>query len=75
MTSRIQNQDDWKRTQVRIPQEQYQAVADYAQERNLSLNSAMLELLDKGLQNPIQPTNDMLVQILSEIQSLKGATS
>lgn len=73
MTSRIQNQDDWKRTQVRIPQEQYKAVADYAQERNLSLNSAMLELLDKGLQNPIQPTNDVLDLILTEIRSLKNA--
>lgn len=46
---RLLTQDDWKRTQIRMPQEQYQAVADYAQNRNLSLNSAMLELMEKGL--------------------------
>lgn len=47
--TRIQNQDSWKRTQIRIPQDDYDAVACYAKENNLSLNTAMLELLGKGL--------------------------
>ncbi len=51
MSNRIrpQNQDDWKRTQVRMPQEQYEAIVEYAAEHDLSLNSAMIELMDKGL--------------------------
>ena len=49
--TRIQNQDSWKRTQIRIPQDDYDAVADYAKENNLSLNTAMLELISKGLQS------------------------
>ena len=46
---RTLNQEDWKRTQIRMPQEQYQTVVDYAEKNNLSLNSAVLELLDKAL--------------------------
>ncbi len=46
---RTLNQEDWKRTQIRMPQEQYQTVVDYAEKTNLSLNSAVLELLDKAL--------------------------
>ena len=46
---RTLNQEDWKRTQIRMPQEQYQTVVDYAEKNNLSLNSAVLELVDKAL--------------------------
>lgn len=51
MSNRIrpQNQDDWKRSQVRMPQEQYETIVEYASEHDLSLNSAMIELMDKGL--------------------------
>lgn len=28
---RTLNQEDWKRTQIRMPQEQYQTVVDYAE--------------------------------------------
>ncbi|MFA3129756.1 hypothetical protein KWG22_17240 [Acinetobacter pittii] len=50
-TGRVISQDDWKRTQLRMPQEQYQSVVDYAERNNLSLNSAILELMDIGLQS------------------------
>lgn len=46
---RAVNQEGWKRTQVRMPQEQYKAIMEYAEQNNLSLNTAMLELMDKGL--------------------------
>ena len=46
---RTQNQDDWKRTQVRIPQEQYDDIVAYAEEKDISLNTAMIELMDNGL--------------------------
>lgn len=47
--SRIQNQDEWKRTQIRIPKDIYDSIVEYAEKNNLSLNTAMLELMDKGL--------------------------
>ncbi|UWY71004.1 hypothetical protein [Acinetobacter baumannii] len=34
-----EKQDDWKRTQVRMPQDQYDDVVNYAEQNNLSLNS------------------------------------
>lgn len=49
MINRTLNQDSWKRTQVRMPHEQYDAIIDYAQNKDISLNSAILELIDKGL--------------------------
>ena len=66
--TRIQNQDSWKRTQVRIPQDQYDAVVDYAKENNLSLNTAMLELMDKGLQQPQAPNEEFhkTIKVLTE---------
>lgn len=62
--NRIQNQDEWKRTQIRIPQDQYQTIMEYAEKNNLSLNTAMLELMDKGLNGQ---TNINLENYLEEI--------
>lgn len=47
--TRTQNQDDWKRTQIRIPQEQYDDIVAYAEDKDISLNTAMIELMDNGL--------------------------
>lgn len=47
--SRPLNQENWKRTQVRLPPELHDGIINYAEKNNLSLNSAMLELIDKGL--------------------------
>ncbi len=70
MNDRSLNQDDWKRTQLRMPQEQYQAIVDYAGDNKMSLNSAILDLIDKGLKPSEQ--NELFQQILAEIQSLKS---
>lgn len=48
------NQDDWKRTQVRIPQDKYELLMTYAERNNLSLNTAMLELMEVGLNSKIE---------------------
>ena len=53
-TGRAVSQDDWKRTQVRMPQEQYEVLMSYAEKNNLSLNTAMLELMDLGLKSKIE---------------------
>lgn len=46
-----EKQDDWKRTQIRIPVGLYEDVVQYAEKHNLSLNTAMLELMDLGLKS------------------------
>ncbi|HAV4227229.1 TPA: hypothetical protein JIQ06_003507 [Acinetobacter baumannii] len=49
-TGRIVSQDDWKRTQVRMPQELYDDLTNYAENKNISLNTAMITLMTKGLE-------------------------
>ena len=44
-----EKQDNWKRTQLRMPFDQYDAILKYANQHNLSLNTAILDLADKGL--------------------------
>lgn len=51
-----EKQDDWKRTQIRIPIGLYEDVAQHAERHNLSLNYAMLELMDRGIHS-ISPKN------------------
>ncbi|MCH7337152.1 hypothetical protein [Acinetobacter sp. NIPH 2699] len=47
--TRTQNQDEWKRTQIRIPQDQYDDIVAYAEGKEISINTAMIELIDNGL--------------------------
>lgn len=44
-----EKQDDWKRTQIRIPIALYEDVVQHAEQHNISLNYAMLELMDRGI--------------------------
>ena len=66
---RTLNQEDWKRTQIRMPQEQYQTVIDYAEKNNLSLNSAVLELLDKALDldNSVNVNDQSITKIADKV--------
>lgn len=73
---RTLNQEDWKRTQIRMPQEQYQTVVDYAEKNNLSLNSAVLELLDKALDlDSAVSVNDQSISKIADkvVERLKKA--
>lgn len=66
----LQSQDTWKRSQVRLPNTLYHAIMEYADKNNMSLNTAIIELTNKGLlAEPIE--TDKLDLILKEIQSLK----
>lgn len=47
----LQTQDTWKRSQVRLPPSLHQAVVEYANDNKMSLNTAIVELLDNGLMN------------------------
>ncbi|OPH36633.1 hypothetical protein [Moraxella lacunata] len=67
----LQTQDTWKRSQIRLPPSLHQAVVDYANDNKMSLNTAIVELLDNGLLASPTDQSDLLKQILSEIQSLK----
>lgn len=44
-----EKQEEWKRTQLRMPPEQYELINDYANAKGLSLNSAILALIDVGI--------------------------
>lgn len=67
-TGRIISQDDWKRTQIRMPQELYDDLSNYAENRSISLNTAMITLMHKGLEisgksystNEVQHQKDLL---------------
>lgn len=49
MKDRTLNQDNWKRSQVRLPKPLYDDIFEYAKKHGISLNQAIIELLDKGL--------------------------
>lgn len=64
-----EKQDDWKRTQVRMPQEQYDEVTQYAEKNNFSLNTAILDLISKSL---ISIDKKLPVTKLSLLERLKN---
>lgn len=43
------NQEDWKRSQIRMPQEEYDRIIRYAELKKMSLNTAILALADAAL--------------------------
>lgn len=45
----MQKQDDFKRTQVRMPQDLYEKLVEFAERENISLNSSILKLIDTAL--------------------------
>lgn len=67
MKDRTLNQDSWKRSQVRLPQPLYDDVFEYAKKHGISLNQAIIELLDKGLLRQ----NTDLDAIMIELQLIK----
>lgn len=48
-TELLQTQDTWKRSQVRLPNSLYDVVIKYAKDKNMSLNTAIVHLLDIAL--------------------------
>ena len=66
---RRSKQDKWKRTQLRIPQDQYDRVLKYGDENSLSLNSAILDLLDKAMlqtTDNIYPLSDKIIDKIAD---------
>ena len=67
------NQEDWKRTQVRMPQPLYNALQNYAKENELSLNSAMLTLCELGLEkanNEVKPNEIDWIQMRNDVSTI-----
>lgn len=62
---------------LRIPQELKNQIEKSAKDDGRSINAQAVYLLQKGLEQSSKPPthSDALTQILTEIQSLKGATS
>lgn len=74
ITGRAVKQDDWKRTQIRMPQDIYKAIMEYAESGNISLNTAMLELVEKGLATPGKNGRANLSEADVRIFNLKDGT-
>ena len=51
-------QDDFFRTQIRIPSDIYEAIKESAEESGRSLNAEMVHLMGLGLDAKEQPIND-----------------
>lgn len=54
----MQKQTNFIKTQVRLPPELHQQLVDFADEFDYSLNSAMIELLKKALENKVDTNNE-----------------
>ena len=63
-----EKQDNWKRTQLRMPFDQYDAISEYANKNNLSLNTAILELANKGLAS--NEPNNLSLEIAEKVVEL-----
>lgn len=57
----LQSQDVWKRSQIRLTPSLYNAVLEYAAEHELSLNSALMYLTDKGLSSSKQSVKRKII--------------
>ncbi|ENX48237.1 hypothetical protein F886_00038 [Acinetobacter sp. NIPH 542] len=79
--TRTQNQDDWKRTQIRIPLPFYEEIVEFAEQRNISINTAMLELMERGIHSAEERENKAVIgvqrehlMLLNEYQDLQKKT-
>lgn len=70
-TELLQNQDTWKRSQVRLPNSLYQVVAKYAEDKSMSLNTAIIHLLDMGLVRETERIQSIreLKRVLNEVNA------
>lgn len=74
--TRVQNQDDWKRTQIRIPLDLYDAIVSYAETHSLpSINSAMLELMNEGIEFSKMYSEKNELDYLNEIIEIRNKYS
>ncbi|MBJ9984431.1 hypothetical protein IAE19_03120 [Acinetobacter sp. S40] len=79
--TRTQNQDDWKRTQIRIPLPFYEEIVEFAEQKNVSINHAMLELMDRGIHSVEECENKAItgvqikhLELLNEYKDLQNRT-
>lgn len=66
----IFKQDDWKRTQVRLPPHIHEKLNQYAELNGLSQNAAMLQILEKVLNSDVTLSKLTIVESLNNIEML-----
>lgn len=66
----IFKQDDWKRTQVRLPPEVHEQLNRYAEINGLSQNAAILQILEKVLNSDVAVSKLTIVESLKNIEML-----
>lgn len=64
-------QRDWAKTQVRMPPNLHPQIKKFAKDNNLSMNSAIIQLIEKGLNPPQVATISTEIEIpLPEIKAV-----
>lgn len=66
----IFKQDDWKRTQLRLPTDMHEKLSNYAEINGLSQNAAILQILEKVLNSDIAVSKLTIVESLKNIEML-----
>lgn len=66
----IFKQDDWKRSQLRLPVDLHERLLKFAERNGLSMNSAIIEILEKTLNNDITLSKLTVLQSLKNIEDL-----
>jgi len=63
-------QDEWKRSQLRLPIDLHERLIKFADKNGLSMNSAIIEILEKTLDNDISVSKLTVLQSLKNIENL-----
>lgn len=66
----IFKQDDWKRSQLRLPIDLHERLVKFAEKNGLSMNSAIIEILEKTLNNDISLSKLTILESLKNIEDL-----
>ena len=66
----IFKQDEWKRSQLRLPLDLHERLVKFAEKNGLSMNSAIVEILEKTLNDDITLSKLTVLESLENIENL-----
>lgn len=66
----IFKQDDWKRSQLRLPTNLHERLVQFADKNGLSMNAAIIDILEKSLDNDISLSKLTVLESLKNIEGL-----
>ncbi|WP_322976613.1 Arc family DNA-binding protein [Acinetobacter pittii] len=66
----IFKQDDWKRSQLRLPADLHERLIKFAEKNGLSMNTALIEIIEKSLDSDISLSKLTVLESLKNIEGL-----